>query len=253
MANKTIPDLPVYGSFDASKARKDLFEVTKNNGTFGSPIYPVGASRKITGDELKVVLGMGGYIPLAGTEDLAGNIKGNTVDFYIERRSPDDFGGAYTNYKRTGYGEYETEIGASTGESGTTWLRFTTNEATTHEGNIIKYNGDYESYIEAEPNSLITKQYADDHYGSGSGGGVEITEVLFPGVIALITDSTKYNDAYGTPGATLGGAWNAAVPSGPSEHDYYIETPNNDGLPKHVITFLKKSGTLKPNRIPYIY
>jgi len=56
MANKTIPGLPDYGSQDSDKIRKDLLEITKNDGTYASPTYGTGASRKITVEELKTAL-----------------------------------------------------------------------------------------------------------------------------------------------------------------------------------------------------
>ena len=56
MANKTIPNLPDYGSQDTDKIKKDLLEITKNDGTYASPSYPTGASRKITLEEFKTAL-----------------------------------------------------------------------------------------------------------------------------------------------------------------------------------------------------
>ena len=56
MANKTIPGLPDYGSQDSDKIRKDLLEITKNDGTYAIPTYGTGASRKITVEELKSAL-----------------------------------------------------------------------------------------------------------------------------------------------------------------------------------------------------
>ena len=56
MANKTIPALPDYGSQDSDKIRKDLLEITKNDGTYASPSYPTGATRKITVEDLKTAL-----------------------------------------------------------------------------------------------------------------------------------------------------------------------------------------------------
>jgi hypothetical protein len=56
MANKTIPGLPDYGSQDSDKIRKDLLEITKNDGTYASPSYPTGATRKITVEDLKTAL-----------------------------------------------------------------------------------------------------------------------------------------------------------------------------------------------------
>ena len=57
---KEIQELDPYGSLDDSKKKKDLFEVSKNDGPYGSPNYPIGASRKITQEELENMLG---YIP----------------------------------------------------------------------------------------------------------------------------------------------------------------------------------------------
>jgi hypothetical protein len=56
MANKTIPALPDYGSQDSDKIRKDLLEITKNDGTYASPTYGTGATRKITVEDLKTAL-----------------------------------------------------------------------------------------------------------------------------------------------------------------------------------------------------
>lgn len=56
MANKTIPSLPIYGSQDSDKRKKDLIEITKNDGTYASPTYGTGASRKMSVEELKTAL-----------------------------------------------------------------------------------------------------------------------------------------------------------------------------------------------------
>jgi hypothetical protein len=53
-----INELPIYGAIDLDKAKKDLFEVSKNEGTFSTPVYNVGGSRKVTGDELITSLGL---------------------------------------------------------------------------------------------------------------------------------------------------------------------------------------------------
>jgi len=56
MANKTIPALPIYGSQDSDKRKKDLIEITKNDGTYATPTYGTGASRKMSVEELKTAL-----------------------------------------------------------------------------------------------------------------------------------------------------------------------------------------------------
>jgi len=53
-----IDELPIYGAIDSDAKKKDLFEVEKNEGTSASPIYNIGGSRKITGEELISVLGV---------------------------------------------------------------------------------------------------------------------------------------------------------------------------------------------------
>lgn len=55
-----IDELPIYGAVDADAKKKDLFEVSKNTGTSGTPIYASTGSKKITGDELVSLLGIGG-------------------------------------------------------------------------------------------------------------------------------------------------------------------------------------------------
>lgn len=50
-----IDELPIYGTVDTDARKKDLYEVSKNEGTSASPVYNTGGSRKITGDELKSV------------------------------------------------------------------------------------------------------------------------------------------------------------------------------------------------------
>jgi len=60
---KKIPELDPYGSVNNPARLKDLYEVSKNIGTYGTPDYPVNSSRKITHEEL--VDGIGG-IPYSG-------------------------------------------------------------------------------------------------------------------------------------------------------------------------------------------
>ncbi len=52
-----INDLDPYGSVNDIKADDDLFEVSKNSGTPGFPIYAPGDSKKITRKELTSLLG----------------------------------------------------------------------------------------------------------------------------------------------------------------------------------------------------
>ncbi len=54
-----IDELPIYGAVDTDAKKKDLFEIEKNEGTSSSPVYNVGGSRKITGEELVSILGVG--------------------------------------------------------------------------------------------------------------------------------------------------------------------------------------------------
>lgn len=74
---KKIPELTGYGSKDSSKLKKDLFEVSKNDGTYLIPSYPVDSSRKITQEELQDMLG---YIPYEGQNYLVVRNNGSTQD-----------------------------------------------------------------------------------------------------------------------------------------------------------------------------
>ena len=85
---------------------------------------------------------------------------------------------------------------------------------------------------------------------SGGGGGVEITD---SGTIDIIKDPLNYNDSYGRPSPPVGGIFNTTIPSGISEHDYYIEPAGTLGLPRHKIECKKIASTLSLIRIPYIY
>ena len=55
-----IDELPIYGAVDLDAKKKDLFEVSKNTGTSGTPVYASTGSKKITGEELIALLGIGG-------------------------------------------------------------------------------------------------------------------------------------------------------------------------------------------------
>ncbi len=59
---KRIQDLDNYADVDVSKATQDLYEVSKNTGTAGSPIYATDGSRKITAEKLKESLNIKDYV-----------------------------------------------------------------------------------------------------------------------------------------------------------------------------------------------
>ncbi len=83
---------------------------------------------------------------------------------------------------------------------------------------------------------------------SGSGG----SEITNGTIISALSNIANWNDAFGNPNATVGGNWNATVPVGPSENDYYVEPAFTDGSVRHIVTFKKIATVLKPTRIPYI-
>jgi hypothetical protein len=63
MATKKIPELDPYGSVNSPAYLSDLLEISKNTGTYGSPSYDTGSSRKITFEQ---VISNLGYIPYSG-------------------------------------------------------------------------------------------------------------------------------------------------------------------------------------------
>lgn len=56
MPGKKIGDLDVYDDVNTDKSRRDLLEISKNTGTYGSPTYATNGSRKITIEQLKETL-----------------------------------------------------------------------------------------------------------------------------------------------------------------------------------------------------
>ena len=56
MPGKKISDLDVYDDVNTDKSKRDLLEISKNTGTYGSPTYATNGSRKITIEQLKVCL-----------------------------------------------------------------------------------------------------------------------------------------------------------------------------------------------------
>lgn len=53
---KKIDQLDVYDDVNTDKSRRDLFEVSKNTGTYASPTYATDGSRKISVEQLKETL-----------------------------------------------------------------------------------------------------------------------------------------------------------------------------------------------------
>lgn len=49
---KRIEDLDPYGSYDLDKMKGDIYEVSKNSGTSGFPVYAEGDSRQIRLDDI---------------------------------------------------------------------------------------------------------------------------------------------------------------------------------------------------------
>lgn len=55
---ETIEELTAYGAIDIDACLQDLFEITKNGGSSGSPAYDAGASRMVSVQLLKKILGI---------------------------------------------------------------------------------------------------------------------------------------------------------------------------------------------------
>lgn len=70
MAGKRIEDLDAYGSYDSDKMLSDEYEVSKNSGTSGSPIYASGGSRKIRFSTMITMIALAGaFIKSDGSVD----------------------------------------------------------------------------------------------------------------------------------------------------------------------------------------
>lgn len=93
MAGKRIDQLVTYGSYDLAKAVADLFEVSKNSGTSGAPIYPSGNSRKIRLDDLTVLIGIIGEFITA--QDLPYEITSAPIKALLVNDSNWNDNGAY--------------------------------------------------------------------------------------------------------------------------------------------------------------
>lgn len=57
-----IDALPAYDDVNNDKSRNDLFEVSKNTGTYASPVYATNGSRKISVEQLKETLNIKDYL-----------------------------------------------------------------------------------------------------------------------------------------------------------------------------------------------
>jgi hypothetical protein len=65
--SQRIEDLDPYDAVDPAKIAGDIYEVSKNSGTSGSPIYDTADSKRVRLDELAAMIGLqlpGGYVPL---------------------------------------------------------------------------------------------------------------------------------------------------------------------------------------------
>jgi hypothetical protein len=73
---RRIDQLDPYLTVDISKATQDLYEVSKNTGTAGSPEYATGGSRKITAEKLRESLNIQDYF----IKDFIGKSEGETLE-----------------------------------------------------------------------------------------------------------------------------------------------------------------------------
>jgi hypothetical protein len=62
MPGKKITDLDIYDDINTDKSKRDLFEVSKNTGTYASPTYATDGSRKISVEQLKETLNIKDYL-----------------------------------------------------------------------------------------------------------------------------------------------------------------------------------------------
>ncbi len=66
---------PIYGTHDYNKSLKDLFVIVKNTGTYGSPAYAAGSTRRITQEEymLNMELPFSTKVTLSASQIKTGN------------------------------------------------------------------------------------------------------------------------------------------------------------------------------------
>ncbi len=77
---KRIEDLSVYGSYDLDKMLGDIFEVSKNSGTSGSPIYASDGSRKIKLAEwINLIAVSRNFVPMVGPNYLFVDNSGTSL------------------------------------------------------------------------------------------------------------------------------------------------------------------------------
>ncbi len=73
---KKIDQLDVYDDVNTDKSRKNLFEVSKNTGTYSSPFYDTDGSRKITQEQLREELNIKEYL----VNEVIGKTNGDTLE-----------------------------------------------------------------------------------------------------------------------------------------------------------------------------
>jgi hypothetical protein len=71
-----IDELSPYDDVNTDKSRKNLYEVSKNTGTYSSPVYATNGSRKITQDQLREELNIKEYL----VNEVIGKTNGDTLE-----------------------------------------------------------------------------------------------------------------------------------------------------------------------------
>ncbi len=145
-----IDELPIYGAIDTDAKKKDLFEVSKNTGTSGTPVYASTGSKKITNDELIALLGIGGkkdvyVVTVLDSEQSPSNIDVIT-DVEITEDNDNDYfrleiiNRIYTDYWFN-YFNLVLPVSPRNGFSFT--VSFDTNGASTNDFDSFKFTSGY--------------------------------------------------------------------------------------------------------------
>jgi len=71
-----IDELSPYDDLNSDKSRKNLYEVSKNTGTYSSPLYATNGSRKITQEQLREELNIKEYL----VNEVIGKTNGDTLE-----------------------------------------------------------------------------------------------------------------------------------------------------------------------------
>jgi hypothetical protein len=71
-----IDELSPYDDVNTDKSRKNLYEVSKNTGTYSSPVYATNGSRKITQEQLREELNIKEYL----VNEVIGKTNGDTLE-----------------------------------------------------------------------------------------------------------------------------------------------------------------------------